>query len=181
MFFMCSTIKTTTMKTYIINPETNKAVSIDAWKKEENPARAELVALELNDGADYLIIRKTPSDKQMTFPDAQEYAAGVQIMGRPARCATRKESIDLYDARFLAQLDEAMELIDGRRIAYRFWTCEKDVDPDFANLAWSSDGSVGCCNYELMCNSLLALPLLLLPARFVLIREDEAVFQEPLP
>lgn len=124
------------MKTYIINPDTNQGVTIEAWAKEADPKRAQFVALQL-DGGGFLIISKKPSETTMNAPDAQKYAENTIIMGAPARCPKRKEAIDIYDARFLARLDEAIDLIGGRTISYRYWTCEKDAHPDYATTAGS--------------------------------------------
>ena len=149
------------MKTYIINPDTNQGVTLEAWAKEAEPKRAQLVALQL-DGGGFLIISKKPSETTMNAPDAQKYAENTIIMGAPGRCPKRKEAIDIYDARFLARLDEAIDLIGGRTISYRYWTCEKDADPDYASVFWCASGGYGCANSNYLYTSYLALPLLLL-------------------
>ena len=52
------------------------------------------------------------------------------------RCPTRKECIDLYDARFQG-LDEAVKLTGGdfcnRTDGNWFWTAERDADPRYAS------------------------------------------------
>lgn len=149
------------MKTYIINPDTNQGVTLEAWAKEAEPKRAQLVALQL-DGGGFLIISKKPSETTMNAPDAQKYAENTIIMGAPGRCPKRKEAIDIYDARFLARLDEAIDLIGGRTISYRYWTCEKDADPDYAYYFWCASGGSGYAYSYNLFNSFLALPLLLL-------------------
>lgn len=149
------------MKTYIINPDTNQGVTLEAWAKEAEPKRAQFVALQL-DGGGFLIISKKPSETTMNAPDAQKYAKNTIIMGAPGRCPKRKEAIDIYDARFLARLDEAIDLIGGRTISYRYWTCEKDVDPDYAYAFWYAYGGYGYAYGYHLYYSYLALPLLLL-------------------
>lgn len=149
------------MKTYIINPDTNQGVTLEAWAKEAEPKRAQFVALQL-DGGGFLIISKKPSETTMNAPDAQKCAEKTIIMGAPGRCPKRKEAIDIYDARFLARLDEAIDLIGGRTISYRYWTCEKDADPAYADSFWCAYGSYGFAGSNSLCSSFLALPLLLL-------------------
>ncbi len=148
----------------IISPIDGTFVSIDEWKKAENPESAELVAVPLENG-DTLIIRKAPTIDLYEFKEAQAIANQYkpeksQYTG--FRCPTRKECIDLYDARFKSRLDEALALVGGH-LDVDFWTCETDADPRYgASGAWCFYGSIGYLHVNVFCSSLRALPVLLL-------------------
>ena len=132
------------MKTYIINPDNNKLVSIEDWRKETDPTRAQLLAVETDDDH-LLVINKSFLPGEFTFPEAQKAAAAFRPMeGIVFRCPTRKECIDLYDARFKGGLDEAVKLTGGEfgKPGRWFWTCERDADPN-ANTAWFFYGNYG--------------------------------------
>ena len=128
------------MKTYIINPDNNKPVPIEDWRKDENPTRAQLLAVETDDGH-LLVLSKSYLPGLHEFDEAQKAAADFKpLEGVTFRCPTRKECIDLYDARFQG-LDEAVKLTDGdfcnRTDSNWFWTTERDADPRFnATSAW---------------------------------------------
>ena len=153
------------MKTYIINPDNNKPVSIEDWRKDKNPIRAQLLAVETDDGH-LLVLSKSYLPGLHEFDEAQRAAADFKpLEGVTFRCPTRKECIDLYDARFQG-LDEAVELTGGN-FAHNpdgnwYWTAERDADPKYAIYAWCSFGGSGCMNYNLVCNTYLALPVTLL-------------------
>ena len=113
------------MKTYIINPDNNKPVPIEDWRKDENPTRAQLLAVETDDGH-LLVLSKSYLPGLHEFDEAQKTAAEFKpLEGVTFRCPTRKECIDLYDARFQG-LDEAVKLTGGdfcnRRDGNWFWT-----------------------------------------------------------
>ena len=157
------------MKTYIINPDNNKPVTIDEWRKESDPTRAQLLAIETDD-AHLLVMSKSYLPGEFTFEEAQKACAAFTPGDQPGlnfRCPTRKECIDIYDARFQG-LDEAIELIGGnyarRKSGNRFWTSERDADPRYyASFAWFSYGSVGILNHHYsLFISLLAVPVALL-------------------
>ena len=132
------------MKTYIINPDNNKLVSIEDWRKEADPTRAQLLAVETDDDH-LLVINKSFLPGEYNFEEAQKAAAAFRPMeGIVFRCPTRKECIDLYDARFHG-LDEAVALTGGQfgKPGRWFWTCERDADPNFASGAWFFYGNGG--------------------------------------
>jgi len=132
------------MKTYIINPDNNKLVSIEDWRKETDPTRAQLLAVETDDDH-LLVINKSFLPGEYNFEEAQKAAAAFRPMeGIIFRCPTRKECIDLYDARFHG-LDEAVALTGGEfgKPGRWFWTCERDADPNYAHTAWLFGGSYG--------------------------------------
>ena len=151
------------MKTYIINPDNNKPVTIDEWSKEANPTRAQLLALETEDGH-LLVMSKSYLPGDHTFEEAQKVCAEFKpIDGITFRCPTRKECIDIYDARFQG-LDEAIKLTGGdyaKRGRYH-WTGDRDADPDYADYAWYSGGNYGCLDSSGMYDTSLALPVALL-------------------
>ena len=158
------------MKIYIINPDTQKPVTIDEWRNDANPVRASLIAIETAEGAPLLVLRKSYLPEPMNFGDAQKACADyvdTSLPDKTFRCPTRKECIDLYDARFEG-LDEAVKLTGGDFAAdFKYhWTCERDKDPRYnANHAWCSYGTYGCMYGNYMCNTLLALPVTLLDVR----------------
>ena len=134
------------MKTYIINPDNNKPVPIEDWRKDENPTRAQLLAVETDDGH-LLVLSKSYLPGLHEFDEAQKAAADFKLLeGVTFRCPTRKECIDLYDARFQG-LDEAVKLTGGdfcnRTDGNWFWTAERDADPRYAFGAWNFSGNNG--------------------------------------
>ena len=137
------------MKTYIINPDNNKPVPIEDWRKDENPTRAQLLAVETDDGH-LLVLSKSYLPGLHEFDEAQKAAADFKpLEGVTFRCPTRKECIDLYDARFQG-LDEAVKLTGGdfcsRTNCNWFWAAERDADPRYAYHAWSFNGNIGTLN-----------------------------------
>ena len=153
------------MKTYIINPDTQKPVSLEEWAKDADPTRAELLLVDT--GEKRMLVRKSFFPGEHNFKDAQEIAAAYKPFPESPfafRCPTRKECIDLYDARFLGGLDEAVRLTGGDygRKGKWFWTCERDADPAYAYNAWYSNGSSGYWNSNAMYYTVLALPVALL-------------------
>ena len=143
------------METFVINPDTHKPVSVAEWKKDANPTRATLLLIKTEGYS--LIIAKNCFDGYFTFEEAQKKAADFKPEGLESltfRCPTRKECIDLYDARFVGGLDDALKLVGGDAMSGTIWTCERDVDPWFARryyayLAWlfgSTSGYLGTGN-----------------------------------
>ena len=136
-------------KILILNPDTGVFVKMDEWKKESDPTRAEVVAI---DTPYYRIaIRKKFVGESLTFKRAQKAAAEVEILGQKCRCPRRNECTYIYDARFNG-LDEALELIGGDPIKGLIWTCDEDADPEFARrsgatYAWYFYGTGGNLYY----------------------------------
>ena len=149
------------MKVYIINPDNNTLVIIDEWRKDENPARAQLLAIEREDGS-LLYMSKSYLSGEYTFEDAQKACDAFHpLEGIAFRSPSRNECIDIYDARFQG-LDEAIKLTGGdyaKRGRYH-WTGDRDTDPNYAYIAWYSYGSGGyILSGSFMYSSLLALPV----------------------
>ena len=137
------------MKTYVINPDTQKPVSLEEWAKDADPTRAQLLLVDT--GEKRMLVRKSFFPGEHNFKDAQEIAAAYKPFPESPfafRCPTRKESLDLYDARFVGGLDEAVKLTGGNfgcnPDGNWFWTCEMDVDPRLnATNGWSFNGPAG--------------------------------------
>ncbi len=145
------------MKTYIINPDNNKPVPVEDWRKDENPTRAQLLAVETDDGH-LLVLSKSYLPGLHEFDEAQEVAADFKpLEGVTFRCPTRKECIDLYDARFQG-LDEAVKLTGGDFCNHTdgnwFWTAERDADPRYAYTAWIFNGTNGTLTNNYVNNAL---------------------------
>ena len=121
------------MQTFVINPDTHKPVTLDEWAKDKDPKRATLLLLKTEGYS--LIIAKNLLDGEYTFDEAQKAAAAFKPEGLEAitfRCPTRKECIDIYDARFLGGLDDALKLVGGDPMRGWIWTSEVDADEWFA-------------------------------------------------
>jgi hypothetical protein len=148
------------MQIYIINPDTKKPVSIEDWRKDESPTRAQLLAIETEDG-NLLIMSKSYLPGEYTFEEAQKACASfIPLEGIPFMAPSRKECIDIYDARFQG-LDEAIKLTGGdyaKRGSFH-WTGDRDTDPNYPINAWCSYGYVGDIRYSNVCNFNLALPV----------------------
>ena len=154
------------MKTYVINPDTQKPVSLEEWAKDVDPTRAQLLLVDT--GEKRILVRKAfLPEGEVDFDRAQELCAAYRPFPESPftfRAPTRKECIDLYDARFLGGLDEAVRLTGGDygRKGKWFWTCERDADPAFALIAWCSFGGGGYLGSNLLYYTYLALPIALL-------------------
>ena len=160
------------MKTYIINPDNFQPVTIEDWSKDENPTRAELLLIQRDDLPGILMsksyIMENGKVKRFEFEEAQKACADFHPKGADGltfRAPTRKEHVDMYDARFLADLDEAIKLTGGNFATGQraHWTSERDTDPRCSSsLAWYAYGDYGYFVGSIMCNSFLALPVVLL-------------------
>ena len=154
------------MKTYVINPDTQKPVSLEEWAKDVDPTRAQLLLVDT--GEKRILVRKAfLPEGEVDFDRAQELCAAYRPFPESPftfRAPTRKECIDLYDARFLGGLDEAVRLTGGDygRKGKWFWTCERDADPAFAHVAWFSNGVNGFLSVGSLYFTSLALPVALL-------------------
>lgn len=148
------------MQIYIINPDTNKPVSIEDWLKADDPTRAQLLAIETEDGH-LLCMSKSYLPGEYTFEEAQKACAAFKpIEGITFRSPSRKECLDIYDARFQG-LDEAIKLTRGdyAKRGRSNWTGDRDTDPNYPINAWCSYGYVGDIRYSNVCNFNLALPV----------------------
>ena len=154
------------MKTYVINPDTQKPVSLEEWAKDADPTRAQLLLVDT--GEKRILVRKAfLPEGEVDFDRAQELCAAYRPFPESPftfRAPTRKECIDLYDARFLGGLDEAVKLSGGDygHNGKWFWTCERDADPAYSKSAWYSIGNGGYLSSSGLCSAYLALPVALL-------------------
>ena len=156
------------MKTYIINPDNNKPVSIEDWSKDKDPKRAQLLAIETEDGH-LLVMSKSFLPGRHDFEEAQQLCKNFAPKGFDGitfRAPTRKETIDMYDARFQG-LDEAIKLTGGNYACNPdgnwYWTCERDADLRYvAAYAWFSRGTNGYLYVNLMYLLVQAVPVALL-------------------
>ena len=156
------------MKTYIINPDNNKPVSIEDWSKDKDPKRAQLLAIETEDGH-LLVMSKSFLPGRHDFEEAQQLCKNFAPKGFDGitfRAPTRKETIDMYDARFQG-LDKAIKLTGGNYACNPdgnwYWTCERDTDPRYyAGYAWYSGGASGCLYSYYLYISIQAVPVALL-------------------
>ena len=152
------------MQTLIINPDTKQPVTINDWRKDQNPARANLVLLDL-DGYK-LLMAKNHSEKEYNWQDANNYAAEFTADGFSSfRLRTRKENVDIYDCRFIGQLDEALELIGGNANRGCSWGCERDTDPAYSDQRdWFFNGDSGIAYSGYFYRGYLAVPVALYPS-----------------
>lgn len=116
-----------TLDIKIINPDTNTLVSVEDWRKEADPTRAEWIVITTDELKPFKLHKKLAADgKDLSFKDALE--AGNTL--------TRAQGLALYNAKYNG-LREALELIGGDPIRGWVWTCEADDDPQYtATNAW---------------------------------------------
>jgi len=138
------------MEILIVHPKTLKLIPLEEWKKSENPTSAKLIVIK-TEGKE-LCVSKNGLLDEYRFDNAQKAAESFALENFPKlkfRNPTRKECIDIYDARF-AGLDEAIELLDGDDISkYWFWTSESDTDPKYnSEFAFWFNGDGGTMNYN---------------------------------
>lgn len=111
----------------IINPDTKAPVSLEEWKKDANPTRAEWVLIETDELKPFCLAKKKENGgKDVDFNTALKLGNTM----------TRAQGLAIYDAKY-SGLDEAMELIGGDYVGGWTWTCEADADPQCnASSAW---------------------------------------------
>ena len=110
----------------IIDPSTGRPVSLEEWKKVEDPKIAEWILVETDELRPFLVGKNLlDGGKTMTWQEA--VASGA--------APTRAQALALYDARF-AGLDEAIALLAGTLPLEITWTRDEDKDPDYATYAW---------------------------------------------
>lgn len=113
-------------KIAIIDPSTGRPVSLEEWKKVEDPKIAEWILVETDELRPFLVGKDLlDGGKVMTWHEA--VASGA--------APTRAQALALYDARF-AGLDEAIALLAGTTPWEITWTRDEDKDPDYATHAW---------------------------------------------
>lgn len=128
-----------TLAIQIINPDTNALVSVEDWRKEADPTRAEWIVITTDELKPFKLHKKLAADgKALSFKDALEVGNTL----------TRAQGLALYNAKHNG-LREALELIGGDPIRGWVWTCEADDDPQYdATGAWHvslNNGNVRSC------------------------------------
>ena len=122
----------------IIDPSTGRPVSLEEWKKVEDPKIAEWILVETDELRPFLVGKDLlDGGKVMTWHEA--VASGA--------APTRAQALALYDARF-AGLDEAIALLAGTPLQEITWTRDEDKDPDCATPAWNVRMNTGNVNYN---------------------------------
>lgn len=117
------------MNIFIENPADQTLVAVKDWKKSKKPFEAKFVILMLSE-TEGIRISKNECAETYKFKEAQAAAAEVLAPdGQSMRCPTRKECLDIYDARFQG-LDEAIKTIGGQELNDNcVWTNESDTNP----------------------------------------------------
>lgn len=144
---------------FIVNPDSGNFETIEDWKNSPNPEKAELVAIGDINGFGLLIsknlikddlgVRKVDFDRAVRltykFKPTTVYP-GIHAEGE-FHLPTRRECLDIYDARFQG-LDDALILIGGDPLTdYSIWTGDEDPDPGYtSSSAFIFDGSNGLVN-----------------------------------
>lgn len=124
-------------KIAIIDSSTGRPVSLEEWKKVEDPEIAEWILVETDELRPFLVGKDLlDGGKVMTWHEA--VASGA--------APTRAQALALYDARF-AGLDEAIALLAGTPLQEITWTRDEDKDPDCASNAWYVTMYAGYVNY----------------------------------
>ena len=124
----------------IINPDTKAPVSLEDWKKESDPTRAEWILIETDELKPFLLHKKlADGGRSFTFDEALK--AGNTL--------TRAQGLALYEAKYAANINDILDLIGGDRIRGWIWTCEEDSDPQSsAANAWFVNLNGGHVGYS---------------------------------
>ena len=105
----------------IINPDTNAPVSMEDWKKESDPTRAEWILIQSDQVKPFLIHKKVPN-KAHSLKFDQAIKAGNAL--------TRARAVIIHEARNTTKINQALLTIGGDLIGGWFWTNEPDTDPN---------------------------------------------------
>lgn len=108
-----------------IHSDSGVLYTLSEWLKRSDKLTASSVVLVTDSGM--LEIVKKDLSGTFNFEDAQEAAASY---GAGFRCATRREAIEMYDAR-VRGLGYAFIAIGGEPAVSDYWTCE--VDPAYSS------------------------------------------------
>lgn len=145
---------------FIVNPVTGDFETPESWAKVVDPTGAELIALKRHGEQGGIFISKNLIKDDLgvlkvNFNDAVRLASGykpttVYPVDRTVedafRLPTRRECLDVYDARFQG-LDDALRLIGGDPLTDNWiWTGDEDPDPesnsDYAFIFYGNYGGV---------------------------------------
>lgn len=133
------------MTIYIIDPRSGGFCTIERWRKEPDPTIAELVYIDGYNPSLIAIHKNILRDEnkipeKFAWEDAKEAVKKFRINTKtpnidvaPFRLPTRRECLDVYDARFQG-LDDALRLIGGDPLTdYWTWTGDEDPDPEYTS------------------------------------------------
>ena len=126
----------------IFDPENSALVPVAEWAKREDPTKAQRAAIAREDGSVLLVAKDDILDDNWE-PVRAPYDCAVELARNfnlellcrsDKRCErfrlpTRRECLDIYDARFQG-LDEAIKLIGGSDLERWAWS-EEDTDPRY--------------------------------------------------
>lgn len=112
----------------IVHPDTGKPVSVEEWKKEQDPTRAEWVLITTDELKPFQLHKNLAAEGRR-FDFTEALMAGNTL--------TRAQGLALYEARYTAKLNDILLLIAGDEVLGWIWTCEEDSDPQYsATYAW---------------------------------------------
>ncbi len=136
------------VEVFILEPEAGKLCTVENWKKDSDPNRAEWVAIR-NEKGEAILLHKNgitvDGNPEIKFDKANEAAAAFVSGGHTG---SRKDWIDVYEAIHTAGLNDALKLIGGEPIKKEwYWTKEKDSDQSYAYYAWIFNGNYGYLLY----------------------------------
>lgn len=124
----------------IFDPENSALVPVAEWAKREDPTKAQCVAIAREDGSVLLVAKDDILDDNWE-PVHVPYDCAVELarnfnpeslyqsgkLCERFRLPTRRECLDIYDARFQG-LDVAIKLIGGSDLERWVWA-EESTDP----------------------------------------------------
>jgi hypothetical protein len=138
-----------TMKIGIINPDNNTFTSVDQWKKDPEPKRANLIAI-INNEANHLVFAKKYLPRKTTYGKVQSMIDRFGAKGADLkfRLPTRKECLDIYDASLTDEFKDALELLHGNLLQNtEIWTQDLIEDTEGV-FNWTFNMLFGTLNFE---------------------------------
>lgn len=120
----------------------NNLIPIEEWVKREDAKSAKSLILITDHCC--IEIDKTNIGNSMTWGEAQGATAQID-----KRSITHHEGIEIYEARYKYDLDNAFKSIGGEPMDGWYWTCYEDVNPKYsASLAWRVSTYAGNTYYD---------------------------------
>lgn len=138
-----------TMKIGIINPDNNAFISVNRWKEDPEPKRADLIAIINNEGTP-LVVAKKYLPRKATYGKAQSMIDRFKVKstGLRFRHPTRKECLDIYDASLTDEFKDALELLHGNLLQNaEIWTLDI-IEGENGIFNWTFNMLFGTLNYE---------------------------------
>lgn len=150
-------------RVFVINPDNGKLIKPEEWLKDEDPSRAQLVAVKTD--YYYIVLSKKYLPGKFDFEGAQKATAEFKVedFNHVFSCARRNVRNYIYDA-YWSVLDSVLQSIGGDKLEEWEWTCEKDswsCSRYVANFAWFFSG-IGCAGVSSLNDGFRALPVVLL-------------------